>query len=81
MKREKQYLEVADNGVGMEKDALKNLFTGQPVASTPGTSNEKGSGFGLKLCRELVELNSGTISVKSEIGKGSRFFVRLPLNT
>ncbi len=74
-------LEVADNGIGMNADDQKNIFTSQFVTSTPGTSNEKGSGFGLKLCRELVELNNGTISVKSEVGKGSRFIVRLPLAT
>ncbi len=78
---EEAVLEVADNGIGMEEDVQKNLFTSQFVTSTTGTSDEKGTGFGLKLCRELVELNNGTISVKSEIGKGSRFFVRLPLNT
>lgn len=72
-------IEVADNGIGMEEDDQKNVFNSQYVTSTPGTSNEKGSGFGLKLCRELVELNNGTITVESQVGKGSRFLVRLPL--
>ncbi len=72
-------LEVADDGIGIDPDELDHLFTGPYITSTAGTDNEQGSGFGLKLCRELAELNNGTIGVESEQGKGSRFFVRLPL--
>jgi signal transduction histidine kinase len=69
--------EVADSGTGIEKTELDRIFTGPIV--TPGTRKEKGSGFGLKLCKELVELNGGSISAESQPGVGSRFFVRLPL--
>jgi signal transduction histidine kinase len=71
--------EVADNGTGIKETALNYIFTGPIV--TPGTRKEKGSGFGLKLCRELTELNGGSITAESEFGVGSRFFVRLPLAT
>ena len=50
---------------------LKNL-------TTYGTNNEKGSGLGLNLCKELVELNHGGIRFESESGKGSTFYVILP---
>lgn len=70
--------EVADTGTGIGEAELDLIFTGPIV--TPGTRNEKGSGFGLKLCRELTELNGGSISAESEPGAGSRFFVRLPLS-
>jgi signal transduction histidine kinase len=72
-------LEVADNGTGISPDELESLFTGSYHISTAGTHNEQGSGFGLKLCAELVALNKGTIAAESEPGKGSRFFVRLPM--
>ncbi|MCA1747618.1 MAG: HAMP domain-containing histidine kinase, partial [Bacteroidales bacterium] len=71
--------EVADNGTGMAEEELDRIFTGPIV--TPGTRNEKGSGFGLKLCKELSELNGGSISAESKPVAGSRFFVRLPLAT
>jgi signal transduction histidine kinase len=69
--------EVADSGTGIEEAELKQIFTGPIVTS--GTRREKGSGFGLKLCKELTELNGGSIFAESKPGTGSRFFVRLPL--
>jgi signal transduction histidine kinase len=45
-----------------------------------GTSKEKGTGLGLILCNELIELHGGTIKVQSEEGSGSEFIVLLPLN-
>jgi signal transduction histidine kinase len=43
-----------------------------------GTANEKGTGLGLTLAKEFIEKNNGTISVKSNKGKGSEFIIRLP---
>jgi PAS domain S-box-containing protein len=68
---------VSDNGVGMTKDHTKDLF-GFSAASTNGTNNEKGTGLGLMICKEMVELHSGTISVKSEKGKGTDISFTLP---
>jgi signal transduction histidine kinase len=48
------------------------------VESTPGTENERGTGFGLKLCYELVRLNNGTITVESNEGEGTCFTIVLP---
>jgi len=69
---------VRDTGVGMQPEKVASLFTDVATISTSGTKNEKGSGFGLILCRELTELNGGTITAESEAGKGSIFRVVLP---
>lgn len=70
---------VADNGVGMNKEALKRIFKLGTKHSTLGTSQEKGTGLGLILCKDFVEKNGGTIGVESEEGKGSKFFFTVPL--
>ena len=72
-------IRVIDNGVGMNSDTLRKLFIVGEDVSTNGTQNEKGSGLGLILCKEFVELNGGEIYVESEIGKGSSFIFKLPL--
>jgi signal transduction histidine kinase/uncharacterized protein HemY len=71
---------VADNGVGMNKDVLKRIFKIGTKHSTLGTSQEKGTGLGLILCKDFVEKNKGTIGVDSEEGKGSRFYFTVPIN-
>ena len=71
---------ISDTGVGMDDRTLKNLFGITTNTPLPGTLNEKGSGFGLVLCKEFVEKLGGKIWVESEKGKGSDFKFTLPLN-
>lgn len=71
-------VKVCDNGTGIPEHRLKDLFTSANVESTPGTSNEKGTGLGLKLCRELVEINNGKITVESTVGRGTSVHIVLP---
>ncbi len=71
-------LKICDNGVGIPPLKQKYLFTATEVESTPGTENEKGTGFGLKLCHELVTINNGRISVESKDGEGTCFTITLP---
>ena len=72
-------ISVKDTGVGMEANQVNRLFEKEYHGSTPGTLNEKGTGLGLKLCKEFIEQQSGTIGVESEIGKGSSFTFTVPL--
>jgi PAS domain S-box-containing protein len=73
-------ISVSDHGTGMPPETLNSLFSlTEKVPSTKGTANEKGTGLGLILCREFVERNGGTIHVESAVGKGSTFFVTLPV--
>jgi signal transduction histidine kinase/ligand-binding sensor domain-containing protein len=69
---------IIDNGVGIEKDILPNLFSLDKNVSSLGTAQEKGTGLGLILCKEFVEKSGGTIKVDSKPGIGSTFVIRLP---
>ncbi len=71
-------LKICDNGIGIPPTKQKYLFTATEIESTPGTENEKGTGFGLKLCDELVKINNGTITVDSLEGEGTCFTITLP---
>jgi len=71
-------ISVADTGVGINKKDIDKLFLIDKNFSTPGTDNEKGTGLGLILCKEFIAMHNGDIRVESEVGKGSRFIVRLP---
>jgi two-component system sensor histidine kinase/response regulator len=71
-------VEISDNGVGIDPEDQKKLFDPHYHFTTYGTNNEKGSGLGLQLCREFVEMNGGSIGVQSEPGKGSTFFFTIP---
>lgn len=76
----KQYVEVSvkDNGVGITPEIRNKLFKIDYLHSTPGTKDEKGTGLGLLLCKEFVELHGGRIWIESEAGKGSSFSFTLP---
>ena len=71
-------ISVADQGKGMEPYILEKLFLVDSKTSTPGTNNESGTGLGLLLCKEFVELHGGIIWAESKFGSGSSFFFTLP---
>lgn len=75
-----QYIEfsVIDQGVGIPKNVQEKLFKIDQHVTTEGTSEEKGSGLGLILCKEFVEKNGGKIWIESEINKGSSFIFTIP---
>ncbi len=72
-------LSISDNGVGISKENLENLFKVDKDVRTYGTRKEKGSGIGLLLCKEFAELNGGTIMVESKPNEGSTFTISLML--
>ena len=71
-------ISVIDNGVGINEENIKNLFSISQKTSSLGTDNETGTGLGLILCKEFIEQHGGRISVESEYGKGSSFVLFLP---
>ena len=70
-------ISVKDSGIGMSKEVMENLFNSNKHTSTRGTENEKGTGLGLKLCKEFVDKYNGELSVESEPGKGTVITVKL----
>ena len=72
------YIYIRDNGVGMSLEIQNKIFKLDENITTPGTENEKGTGFGLILSKEFVELNKGEIKVISVEGEGSTFILKLP---
>ncbi len=64
---------VQDNGIGMAPEVMSRIFDSRDFYTTYGTNREKGSGLGLKLCKEFVEKNGGKISVESDQGQGTTF--------
>ncbi|MDT3739931.1 MAG: sensor histidine kinase [Candidatus Kapabacteria bacterium] len=70
-------LMIYDNGIGMGSDKLSNLFVSNSE-STKGTKNEKGTGLGLKICKEFAELHKGTIFAESTPGVGTKISVKIP---
>jgi PAS domain S-box-containing protein len=71
---------VIDNGVGISKKNINDLFRIDEQFRRDGTANEKGTGLGLILCKEFIKKNNGTIMVESEEGKGSKFSFTIPLS-
>ncbi|EAY30584.1 sensory box sensor histidine kinase/response regulator, putative [Microscilla marina ATCC 23134] len=78
-KREGDFIKVSiiDKGVGIKADALEKIFSPEIHLSTHGTANEKGTGFGLLLCKEFVEKNGGQLEIESEEGVGTQVMFQL----
>lgn len=69
---------IIDNGIGIKKEDQNRLFRIDQNVTSLGTSEERGTGLGLILCKEFVEKNGGEIWVESELNKGSSFIFTLP---
>ena len=71
-------ISIADQGDGMDKLLRDHVFSSANIISKRGTLNEKGTGLGLKLCKEFVEKNRGGIWAEENQPKGTIFFVSFP---
>ena len=71
--------EIADTGIGMSPDQIERLFDKFVQGDSSTTRRFGGTGLGLAICRELCRAMGGEISAQSELGRGSRFTVELPL--
>ncbi len=69
---------VNDEGIGMEEELLAKVFDAVSLRSRPGTAGERGSGLGLAICKDFAERHGGTLTARSEPGRGSTFELFLP---
>jgi len=75
------HLEVRDTGVGIPPERRQKIFESFTQADGSTTRKFGGTGLGLTITSRILELMEGTIQVESEVGKGSRFQVRLPVRS
>lgn len=83
-KQDELLVSVCDTGIGIKKDILKNLFRIDISKSTKGTNDESGTGMGLLLCKEFIDMHGGRIWAESDTNsrqtdKGSEFYFTIPL--
>jgi len=78
--RERQHyiISVSDSGIGIDKKRKKSIFNAEVSSVSVGLLNEKGSGFGLKLCKEFVKMNGGKIWIEDNTDSGSCFCFTVP---
>ncbi|GBD91612.1 non-motile and phage-resistance protein [bacterium BMS3Abin04] len=72
---------ASDTGVGIAQEDIEKIFKIDVKHSTLGTANEIGTGLGLILCKEFIEINSGKLTIESTQNKGSIFSFTLPANS
>jgi signal transduction histidine kinase len=68
------FIRIRDTGVGIAEENVPKLF--KPLFTTKA----KGQGFGLPVCKQIIEAHGGSIAVESQLGKGTTFTLRMPLN-
>jgi signal transduction histidine kinase len=79
--RDRALITVQDQGQGIPADEVENLFRWFGKTSVRGTEGESSSGLGLAIAQKIVSGHLGTIWVESEVGKGSTFYVSLPIES
>ncbi len=71
-------ISVEDTGIGMPPEVVKNIFNKEKFITTRGTAKEKGTGLGLKLCKDFVKKHKGEIYIESQINKGTKISFTIP---
>lgn len=72
-------VKICDSGIGINEDQKTKLFRLDEFHSVRGTSNEKGTGLGLILCKEFIEKHKGNIGFENNIPKGTCFYFSIPM--
>ena len=70
---------VTDTGIGMSKEYQTHLFDEFSRERTSTVSKQQGTGLGLAISKRIIDMMEGSIEVESEVGKGSKFTIRIPM--
>ena len=73
-------IEITDNGIGVSKESQKKIFNKFYRVPTGNVHDVKGFGLGLSYVKRIVQEHKGDISIKSELGKGTKFIIFIPRN-
>lgn len=71
-------ISIKDTGIGISKEKIDSIFESFSNLENRLTKVSEGSGVGLALSKELIKMHNGDINVKSELGKGSEFIIKIP---
>ena len=77
--KEEVLIEIKDSGIGISPVDIPRLFERFYRASSQKNIEERGSGLGLAIVKSIAERHSGSVSVESQLGKGSTFTIKLPI--
>jgi signal transduction histidine kinase len=80
IEREAVWVSVTDSGIGIAKEDLPRLFTEFSQVDASFSRRFEGTGLGLALSKRFVEMHGGVIGVESTAGRGSTFWIELPLD-
>ena len=69
---------VEDDGIGMDEETRESVLQGNYLMSTPGTGSEKGSGLGLTICIDLLEMNNGELDIDNSRENGTTLILKIP---
>ncbi|MCS6794479.1 MAG: ATP-binding protein [Raineya sp.] len=75
--KDKYMISISDTGVGISQELLEKIFQPEIHVSMLGTKKEKGSGFGLMMCKDFIQKNGGKLYIDSELGKGTTVYFTL----
>ncbi len=78
MNGEKTLIKIEDNGIGIPQNKIDKLFSVEDKQLQSGTKGEKGTGLGLVVCKEFIDINGGEIKIESEVNKGTLISIYLP---
>ena len=78
---DRMVISVADNGIGIAEKDLKRIFTEFQQVDSGSNRTQQGTGLGLALTRSFAALHGGEVRVESELGKGSRFTIDIPIDS